>query len=395
MLSGFNYHQPTALRFGAGRVNEAGGEVARLGTRCLLVTAKAWPGVEPLYDRVQASIREAGVEVWHFDEVPPNPTTETIARGAAVAKARRVDVVLALGGGSSMDSAKAIAVEATHPGGAWDYLFYKSPQPDSRTLPVVAVTTTSGTGSHVTQVAVITHPDHRDKSALYNALLFPRAAIVDPELMLSVPPHLTAATGFDAFTHAFESVLHGGGSAYTDLLALEAIRLVGSNLPRAIADGQDLEARTAMAWADTLAGLSIANAGVSLPHGIGMAIGGMYPHVMHGEALAVVYPAVMRHTWRADVSRFARLARAVDPAGRATTLEADAERCVDAIDAFLDRIGMRLTLEGLRVPREELPALARQSLVLPDYKNHPKIVDVDEVEAILAESFGRSPEAPR
>jgi putative ABC transport system permease protein len=105
-------------------------------------------------------------------------------------------------------------------------------------------------------------------------------------------------------------------------------------------------------------------------------------------ALAVVYPAVMRRTWRADVHRFARLARVVDPAGRSTTPEADAERCVDAIEVFLDRIGMRLTLAGLRVPREELSALARQSLVLPDYKNHPKVVDVEEVEAILAESFG-------
>jgi alcohol dehydrogenase class IV len=387
-MSTFNYHQPTELRFGVGRVREAGGAVARLGKRCLLVTAKAWPGVERLYDTVKASVRDAGAEVWHFDGVPPNPTIETITAGAAMAKAHGVDVVLGLGGGSSMDSAKAIAVEATHPGGAWDYLFYKSPQPDARTLPVVAVTTTSGTGSQVTQVAVVTHPGHRDKSALYNALLFPRVAIVDPELMLSVPPHLTAATGFDTFTHAFESVLHGGGSPYTDLLALESIRLVVSNLPRAIADGRDLEARTAMAWADTLAGLSIANAGVSLPHGIGMAIGGMYPHVMHGEALAVVYPAVMRRTWQADVPKFARLARVVDSAGASTTPEAEAERCVDAIETFLDRIGMRLTLGGLRVPREELPALARQSLVLPDYKNHPKVVDVDEVAAILAESFG-------
>ena len=123
-MSAFSYYQPTELRFGAGRVNEVGREVARFGKRCLLVTAKAWPGAEPLYDRVQASIREAGVEVWHFDEVPPNPTTETIARGAAIANAQGADVVLALGGGSSMDSAKAIAVEATHPGGAWVYLFY-------------------------------------------------------------------------------------------------------------------------------------------------------------------------------------------------------------------------------------------------------------------------------
>jgi alcohol dehydrogenase class IV len=387
-MSGFNYYQPTELRFGNGRVREVGREVARFGTRCLLVTAKAWPGVEPLYEGVKASLAESGVAVWHFDDVPPNPTTEVVARGAAVAKAHAVEVVLGLGGGSSMDTAKAIAVEATHPGRVWDYLFYKRPQPDGRTLPVVAVTTTSGTGSQVTQVAVVTDSERRDKSALYNPVLFPRVAIVDPELMLSLPPYLTAATGFDTFTHAFESVLHSGASPYTDLMAFEAIRLAVKYLPAARADGHDLEARTGMAWADTLAGLCIANAGVSLPHGIGMAMGGMFPHVMHGEALAVVYPAVMRHTWREDVARFARLARVVDPGGASTSEAAAAERCVDAIDAFLHRIGLHLTLDGLRVPRAELPALARQSLVLPDYKNHPKIVSAEEVQEILEQSFG-------
>jgi len=385
-MSAFSYYQPTELRFGVGRVNEVGREVARFGTRCLLVTASPWPGVERLYDGVKASLTESGVEAWHYDEVTPNPTTDVITRGAAAAKAHHVDVVVGLGGGSSMDSAKAIAVEATHPGSAWDYLFYKSPQPDGRTLPVVAVTTTSGTGSQVTQVAVITNPEHRDKSALYNAVLFPRVAIVDPGLMLSVPPHLTAATGFDVFAHAFESILHPGASPFTDLMAFEAIRLVVDHLPVAIADGENLEARTAMAWADTLAGLSIANAGVSLPHGIGMAIGGMFPHVMHGEALAAVYPAVMRRTWRGDVARFARLARVVDPGRVSVTEQAAAERCVESIEAFLDRIGMRLTLDALGVPQEELPELAHQCLVLPDYKNHPKVMGEEEVAEILEAS---------
>jgi alcohol dehydrogenase class IV len=387
MTRRFNYHQPTEIRIGRGRVAEVGDAVGRFGTRCLLVTARAWPGVEPLYDRVKEHLTDAGIEVWHFDEVEPNPTTGMITRGAGIARAHDVEVVLGLGGGSSMDSAKAIAVEATHPGTAWDYLFYKTPQPDERTLPVVAVTTTSGTGSQVTQVAVVTNAECRDKSALYNALLYPRVAIVDPDLMLSAPAHLTASTGFDAFTHAFESFLHCGASPYTDLMAREAVRLVVSCLPEAIANGDDVEARAAMAWADTLAGLCIANAGVTLPHGIGMAIGGMYPHVMHGEALAVVYPAVMRHTWRSAVPRFAALARLLDVGLDGVSDEAAAEQCAGVTEAFLREIGMALTLESLRVPRAELPALATQALVLPDYQNHPKVVTLEEVTDILEESF--------
>ena len=205
--------------------------------------------------------------------------------------------------------------------------------------------------------------------------------------MLSVPPHLTAATGFDVFTHAFESFTPCGASPYTDMMALEALRLVTRHLPEAVHRGTNLEARTAIAWADTLAGLCIASAGVTLPHGIGMAIGGMYPHVMHGEALAVVYPAITRRTWGFAVDRYAALARLLDPRLASKSDAAAAEACAPALDAFLEEIGMALTLEGLQVPRAELPLLAAQSMVLPDYKNHPTVVTPAELTAILDESF--------
>lgn len=389
MASSFNYHHPTEIKFGPGRVREVGQEAARLGRRCLLVTARAWPAVEPVYDAVKLTLRAAGVEVAHFDGVRPNPTTDLITEGAAMAKDLGAEVVVGLGGGSSMDTAKAIAVEATHPGTAWDYLFYKTPQPDPLTvLPVIAVTTTSGTGSQVTQVAVVTNPALRDKSALYHPALFPRVAIVDPELMLTVPPHLTAATGFDTFTHAFESFLHVAASPYTDMLALEALRLVVHHLPAAVRGEGGLEARTPLAWADTLAGLCIASAGVTLPHGIGMAIGGMYPHVMHGEALAVVYPAITRRTRRFAPEKYATLARVLDASLAAAPDDEAAEQSATALERFLADIGLALTLEGLKVPREELPALARQSMVLPDYKNHPVVATREEIAAILDESYG-------
>jgi len=336
-----------------------------------------------VYERVTTLLQDADVDVSHFDEVQPNPTTDTISAGARLAREHGCDVVLGVGGGSAMDAAKAIAVEATHPGTAWEYLFYRQPQPDARTLPIVTVSTTSGTGSQVTQVAVITNTEARDKSALYNAVLYPRAAIVDPELMLSAPARVTAATGFDAFAHSFESYLHPNASPYTDLMALEAIRLVVRALPEALADGNDLDARERLAWADTLAGLCIAAAGVTLPHGIGMAMGGLFPHVAHGEALAAVYPAVLRYSRGVAAERFGALARAIDP-GLKDSSDADAAaECESLVDSFLRRINLKLSLAELRVPTDCLPQLAKQSLVLPDFRNHPRTATEGDVLEIL------------
>ncbi len=385
-MNAFNWFQPTEIRFGAGRVTEAGEAAARFGRRCILVTSSSASPRAALYERVKTYIGRAGVSVAHFDGVAPNPTTDIVTRGAEVARSHHADVVVGVGGGSAMDTAKAIAVEASHPGTAWDYLFYRSPQPDERTLPVVAIPTTSGSASHVTQVAVVTNPATRDKSALYNAILYPRVGIVDPELMTTVPPVVTAATGFDIFAHSFESYLHPHGSAYTEVLALEAIRIVLRHLPEAIAAGENVEVRSALAWADTLAGLCIANAGVTLPHGVAMAIGGLYPHVAHGAALAAVYPAIMRYTWSDARPKFAALGRNLDLALAGVSEAAAAEGACAALDRFLDRIRLALTLDQLDVPVDELPLLARRSLVLPDYSNHPRIATETDILKLLQES---------
>jgi alcohol dehydrogenase class IV len=386
-MNNFKYFQPTEIRFGAGRVTEVGEAVARWGRRCLIVTVPEFPAFAPLTARVKASLAAQGVAFAHFDRVIPNPTTEVVSAGAAMAKDFRADVVLGLGGGSSLDTAKAVAVEATHEGSCWNYLFFRPTQPTEKTLPVVAVTTTSGTGSQVTPVAVVTNPGERNKSALAHPRLYPKTSIVDPELMVTVPPHVTATTGFDVFAHAFESYINPGGSAYTDILALEALRIVARSLPAAVSDGADMHARASMAWADTLAGLAIANAGVTLPHGIGMAMGGLYPHVAHGEALACIYPAVLRYSWDAAPKKFAAVARLFDGllAGRDDAAAAAAFSGV--VESFLRDIGLKIGLEDLKIPEDELNVLAQASLVLPDYKNHPRIADGEDVYAILKRSY--------
>ncbi len=385
----FNYFQPTELRFGTGRVSEVGEAVARYGKRCLLVTTPTDAVMGPLFTRIKDILADSGVECLHFDGVVPNPTTECITQGATLAKEFGAEVVLGVGGGSSMDTAKAIAVEASHPGTAWDYLWFSDTQPSAATLPIVAVTTTSGTGSQFTQVAVLTNPQEKNKSAIYNNEVYPRVAIVDPELMLTLPTHVTASTGFDVFCHAFESYLHANASPYTEMMALEAIKLVAANLPAVVDDGSNLPAREAMAWADCLAGLCIAAAGVTLPHGIGMTIGGFCPHVMHGEALAVTYPEFTRYTYPYAVKQFATMGRIFDPGlNQASDEEAAAQSCM-ALDRFLQRIGMWLSFEGLRVSRDELVLIADHSQVLPDYKNNPRVATRDEIYEILQKSYKR------
>jgi alcohol dehydrogenase class IV len=382
----FNYFQPTELVFGRGRVKELGSIAKRFGQRTLLVTVKESPALSDQFARILKILTEEGLKVTHYDGVVPNPTVESIAAGSKIARECGTQSVIGLGGGSSMDSAKAIAVEATHEGSCWDYLFYKKP-PTEKTLPIIAVSTTSGTGSQVTQVAVVTNPATRDKSAIYHPNVYPRVSIVDPELMVTLPREATAPTGFDALCHSFESTIHPSCSPIIELMAWRGIGSVVQALPNALANGADLDAREALALADTLGGYSIANAGVTLPHGIGMAIGGLYPHVAHGVALAIVYPAFARFTWRSAVPQFARLARAFDPALTDKPDMIAAERSSELVDTFLRKIGLRLGLADMGVPEAELPKLAKQSMVLPDYKANPRIATLAEMEALVRESY--------
>jgi alcohol dehydrogenase class IV len=384
----FSYFQPTHIRFGRGMINEVGRIVSGYGKRCLLVTVPAANLFGPLYDHIKASLKDAGVAYAHFDRVVPNPTTDCVTAGAAIAKEFHADVVLGVGGGSSMDTAKAIAVEATHPGTAWDYLFFKTP-PTTKTLPIIAVSTTSGTGSQVTQVAVMTETKTKTKSAIYNPLVYPKVAIIDPELMLTLPKHVSASTGFDAFCHAFESYLHPAASPYTDMLALEVIRTVAKFLPGVVEDGTWMDGREAMAWADTMAGLCIANAGVTLPHGIGMTISGHCPQIMHGESLAVTYPEFTRFTNPYAIRQFAEMGRIFNPTLVSLSDEKAAAGSCEALDAFLKKIGMWLSFKSLGATMEDIAAIADNSRVLPDYKNNPRIADRDEIFEMLVKSYDR------
>jgi alcohol dehydrogenase class IV len=387
-VKNFEYFAPTEIVFGRGRVDEIGIIAARYGKKALLVTGPRSSIVAPLYDRIKAKLSKAGVQTEHFDGVIPNPTTTLVTAGAELAKEFGAEVLVGVGGGSSMDAAKAIAVEASHPGTAWDYLHYTD-GPTENTLPVIAIGTTAGTGSQTTPCSVITKTENADKSAIWNRNIFPRVAIVDPDATATMPKSVTAQTGFDAFCHNFEAYLSVNTNPLVETMALDAMKIVVEYLPKALANGGDMEARSKMAWADTLGGLCISAGGVTLPHGLGMQVGGHCPHVTHGQALAVIYPEFTRYTYPAAVAKFARVGRIFDPALDKEDDAIAAEKSCEAIDTFLKMIGLWIGFKDLNVSQEDIRAIADCGQVLGDYKNNPRLATIDEMYGILMNCYER------
>ncbi len=388
-MKNFTYYSPTEILFGCGRIQEIAAVAARFGTRAMIVTESMQGPLAPVFTRVKELLEQGGLEVAQFDGVIPNPTTDVVTAGANIAKEFGAQVMIGIGGGSSMDTAKAIAVEATHPGTAFDYNCHTD-GPTDKTLPIIAVSTTAGTGSQATQCAVITKTADKDKSAIWHKNIFPKVAIVDPELTATMPRSVTAQTGFDAFCHNFEAYLSVNTSPVVEALALQAIAIVKEYLPRALADGKDMEARAQMCVADTLGGFTNSNAGVTLPHGLGMQVGGHCPHVTHGQALAIIYPEFTRYTYPAAVQKFATVGRIFNPALQELPDEEAAARCCDALDDFLKQIGLWIGFKDLGVTKEDIRQIADCGQVLGDYLNNPRVASIEEMYEILMKCYERS-----
>ena len=315
MNHSFNFFTPTQLIFGSGRLEELKEVVPKYGSKCLLVCRPLEGSLKLTYQRVENLLNSVNVEVIFFDEIIPNPTIEGIEKGVIMAVKNQVDFVLGVGGGSVMDSAKLIAL-LHNPEGVinWGEALISYDHPfnyvasKQHTLPFIAVSTTSGTGSQCTQAAVISDNQKKEKITLFHLDLFPKVAIIDPELMTSVPAGVTAATGFDAFTHAFESYLGGRTSPLTKQMSFQAIDLVIENLPKAIKEPNNTEYRTRLAWADTLAGMCLSNGGADLPHPLGEIIGGICPRIAHGETLAMVYPSFLEYKKNIAPDKFKEIA---------------------------------------------------------------------------------------
>jgi alcohol dehydrogenase len=314
MMPSFVFSIPTQIHFGPDISRQAGTVTKSLTashedatkTGALVIID---PGIKEAVwvKEILASLQESGVQYLTFDEVKPNPRDEDVHRAALVLKEKNIGAVVAIGGGSTIDTAKTAALLATHGGKVGDYAGWaKVPGP---VLPLVVIPTTAGSGSEATCWAVITDSHSHNKLAIGDRHLAPSVALVDPALTLSLPANLTAATGMDVLTHAIEAYLSALSSPMNDLLALEAIRLVAANLRQVVTKGNDLEAREAMMLASTLGGIVINNADVAGVHCLSESMGSLYD-APHGLLNAILLPYFMVFWQKGCGERYAHIAEA-------------------------------------------------------------------------------------
>jgi alcohol dehydrogenase len=349
----FAFSIPTTIQFGPGVSRQAGLQAKRLAaarktgaqSEALVIVD---PGVKAalwLKD-ILGSIGDSGLHYHQFEAVKPNPRDEDVYAAAALIQEKDCAVVIAIGGGSTIDTAKGAALIAAYGGKVSDYAGWeKVPGP---ILPLIAIPTTAGSGSEATSWAVITDSVTHAKLAIGDRYLAPSVALVDPALTLSLPPALTAATGMDALTHSIEAYVSALSSPVNDLLALESIRLVAANLRAAVADGQDLQAREGMLLASTLGGIAINNADVAGVHCLSEGMGGLYD-APHGLLNAILLPYFMAYWESVCADRFAAIARAFGASPRPEEAVAQVAALIQSLKLpSLVDIGVKQTdLSGL------------------------------------------------
>lgn len=317
-MTSFNFSVPTQIQFGSEIARQAGSAVhsqlmAHGGPSNAGVLVIIDPGIKGMnwLSEILDSLHESGLQYERFEQVKPNPRDEDIYKAASVLTDKHLGAVIAIGGGSAIDTAKTAALIAVHAGKVGDYLGWGNvPGP---TLPLVAIPTTAGSGSEATCWAVITDAKSHAKLAIGDRNLAPSVALVDPTLTLSLPSSITATTGMDVLTHAIEAYISSLSNPLNDALALEAIRLVAANLLQAVANGEDLVAREAMMLAATLGGIAINNADVAGVHCLSEAIGGLYD-APHGLLNAILLPYFMTFWQSGCAERFVHVAEALGAA---------------------------------------------------------------------------------
>lgn len=359
----FSAFMPTRVLFGAGSLSDLHAQ-AMPGKKAMVVISNGKSvRSNGALDRTLEQLREAGVESVVFDKVGPNPLKSAVEEGAGFARDNGCDFVVALGGGSVMDAAKIMAMFAPQPGDLWDYVggaTGKNRPLVHPPLPFVAITTTAGTGSEVDQWGVITNPDTNEKIGCGGMdSLFPVLAVVDPELMLSVPPKYTAYQGFDTLFHSTEGFISKASNLMGDMVELAAIENVGHYLPRAVKDGKDLEAREHMAFANTMSGYSMVVASCTSEHAMEHAMSAYHPELPHGAGLILISREYYTHFVNKHCcdERFIQMAKALGKADAADPMD-----FVTALTGLQEACGVAdLKMSDYGIRRDECMTLAKNA----------------------------------
>jgi alcohol dehydrogenase class IV len=362
------------IRFGAGAVAQLPEVVISLNKKKVFIVTDPGVAAAGVLAKVEAILKSAGVETASYTDIKPNPTTTLIDAAAKVGITFGADCIVALGGGSSLDSSKGIALVVANPtfsSAKFDY----SITPERPALPIIAIPTTSGTGSETNNWGVIDDPIRQCKFYVGDASTTPVVAILDPELTIGLPPRPTAGTGIDALTHAIESLTSKGSTPVSAAYAHQAVKLISHALPIAVKDGTNVDARGDMLMGAHLAGLALTLSGLGLVHGIAHSVSA-HVGAAHGEALATVLPEVMQFNAREVSDIYATV-------GNDMGVSADSDTAIAAVRDLSDSINIRNSLSHYGVKPEMVQDIAQTVLADSVTGNNPIAPNAGEVEAIL------------
>jgi len=386
MIKDFVFYLPIKIVFGTGKFNTAGEEAAKLGHKAFIVTGKKSAEKSGLLKRFTDLLERKKVSWVHFNGIEPNPTSKIIDKASELARRENCDFVVGLGGGSVLDAAKSIALSAKSGLPIWKHAAswisdYVEPK---EALPIMAIETLAGTSSDSDNISVITNEKTGEKPGFSSSLLFPKVAIIDPEIMVSVPPRMTAITGFDILCHTMEGYVTKASHPIASILNLRAIEIVINYLPTAVKYGSNMEARSYLAFANVLAGFSLTHSRAALLHAMEHPISGHF-NVTHAEGLAALMPKWLEFSWDGNMAAFRDIGSIFGLAPDENTKE----NVVSAVKAFLQKIGLEVSLSKLGVKRESFKEMAEESLhyMAGGVANNPVVATRDDIIRLLEESM--------
>ena len=374
----FKYFLPVNIEFGSGKVAKAGELTKPYGKKALIVTGHSSAKKSGLYDKVKDSLKAEGIDSVLFDKVAQNPLTTTAAEGAAFAKDNGCDVVVAIGGGSIMDCAKAIAFLAVNDGDVSDYIFGK--KASDTALPIILIPTTCGTGSEGNGIAVLTNPDNGDKKSLRCNAIVAKVSIVDPECMMTMPKHVLASVGFDALCHNMEAYTSKIAQPFTDALSLYAVDLIVHNLVDVYKGTGSKESWEKITLASTIGGMVINTAGVTLAHGMEHPASGL-KDIVHGKGLAALTPTIIEASYQGAPEKFAKLAKLFGGE--------KAEDLAGKVRELLEDIELTCTLSDLGIEEKDIPWMAENCMKVsaPSIANNPVVFSQEEIAEIYKKAL--------
>jgi alcohol dehydrogenase len=389
----FTAFNPVQIEFGPSRISDLGSVVHPFGKKSLVITMKEILDLGILDPSFQ-SLEKAGIDYEIFHGLKGEPKSDDIERVTELAVRSGCDMLIGIGGGSCIDTAKAVAISATHPENIWEYvnLSNRPPKPINKAnvLPIIAVPTTAGTGSEVTPYSVITNSKTIQKGTIKDPAIFPKTAVVDPELTIKMPLGLTASTGIDAFAHALESYFNvPNRSVWSDMTVEESLKWIVKSLPLVCKDGENIEGRAGMAWGSTLGGLAISQAGTTVVHALAQPLGAR-TGLPHGISVAIFLSAVLRKTFPEEQNRLSKISYIMGASPDLNEHDA-ALITADLIEDFIKSSGVSFKISECSAMAEKtlIEDLANDVLTYMSrpLRQHPKVFTKEELKEIITDSY--------